>query len=246
MIEFLSISPENENPKDDFQLENLGPKRHLATIGSFASRNYWGEMEYPQSQTFYRDTKPDDYNCAFAHKLSSCEPPYDLDKILDYHLNYYISDRNGDKTRFINHIKFVILPKVKKQKNKEVYVELITNWIDMNDSDKKKEKYFNIKIGDINAPTQLQMNSENAIQSQTISYENNEIKKLFELIEKDLENIKEEIKNDLIIEIENAKKQLDKGKNIKLRLLTIGGMVKDIGIGLFTNLISSPLIELIK
>ncbi|OXA74168.1 hypothetical protein B0A56_12860 [Flavobacterium columnare NBRC 100251 = ATCC 23463] len=46
---------------------------------------------------------------------------------------------------------------------------------------------------------------------------------------------------ELQTELDNASKQLEKGKDIKSRLTTIGGIVKDIGIKVFASLAASQI-----
>jgi hypothetical protein len=248
MNEFYSISQENQKPDDEYQLKNLGKQTIMMIVGRPSRRNYWGETESPQSQKFYRDTNEEDYDRLFANKLLKCRPPYDLEKILDYHLNYYVEIRKGEKLRFLNQIKFVILPIIKEKNNKEIYDELITNWLENNNMTTKKEKAakVNLKIRDINAPMQIQMNSDNASQSQQISYDKDDILELLNLLKQDIENLNTDSKEDFELEIENAIKQLNKGKKVETRLLTIGSMIKEIGIGIFVNLVSSPLFEIIR
>lgn len=246
MNEFYSISEENKDPIDEFQLKNLGKRTVSMIVGKSSRRNFWEETESPQSTRYYTDVKSEDYDGVFAYKLKECKPPYDLGKILDYHLSYYINERQGDKSRFLNQIKFVILPKIKKYSDSDIYVELINDWLNANGMNKKDNKNLNLHIGDINAPTQFQMNSDNSHQTQQITYEKKEIIELLDLIKKDLDKISKESREDLENEIANAKKQLDKGKNINSRLKTIGSMIKDIGVGVFTNLATSPLLGLLN
>ncbi len=247
MNEFYSISQENEKPQSVYQLKNLGKQTIMAIVGK-PVRGDWGERHSYESQTFYRDTTAEDYDNEFVRKLMGIKPPYDLYKILDYHLNHYLTTKGGDKLRFIKQIRYVVLPIVKKRKNSDVCVELILDWINEIEmkKDNKKQSDFTLKIGEINAPTQLQVNSDNSTQKQQISYTKEDVKKLFDELKKDIESFNDELKEEFQIEIDSALKQLNKGKNIGSRLLTIGSLIKDIGISVFANLIASPIFEMMK
>ncbi|MEI6348178.1 MAG: hypothetical protein WCP69_09555 [Bacteroidota bacterium] len=247
MNEFYSICKEDADPENEYQMQNLGKQTIMAVIGKQV-RGDWGESRSCQSQTFYKDTVPEDYDDAFVLKLTSVKPPYDLYKVLDYHLSYYINTNHGDKDRFLKQIKYVILPIIQKRKSLDVYMELITEWIKKNDMNTKNNKTADItlNIGDINAPTQFQLNSDNSSQSQEIYYNKEDIKELFELLKKDIEKINEEFKEEFQYEIESAIKQLNKGKDIRNRLFTIGSLIKEVGINLFANLLASPIYSLMK
>ncbi len=247
MTEFYSINAENENPQNDYQLQNLGKQTIMAVIGK-SVRGDWGEERNYQSQTFYRDTTSDDYDNAFANKLLDIKPPYDLQKILDYHLDFYLTKKHGDKLKFIKQIKYVVLPIIKNRKNNDIYVELILDWINEREMKKQKGKQsaITLKVENINAPTQFQVNSDNSSQTQQVSYTENNVREFFDELKKDIEVLNAELKDDFQIEIDNALKQLNKGNNINSRLLTIGSLIKEVGINVFTNLIASPIFELMK
>jgi len=116
----------------------------------------------------------------------------------------------------------------------------------------EKEPYFpiqihqnNILLGD-NSTAQIQQNTLNSNQSQQINHTKENITELLTLLKADITRLNNEKTDDLTLEIENAVKQLDKGKDIKSRLLTIGEIVKDIGIEVFVSLASSPLVNILK
>jgi hypothetical protein len=102
-----------------------------------------------------------------------------------------------------------------------------------------------ISLGD-NSTAQIQQNTTNSNQSQQINYSKENIAELFNLLRQDLIKLNSEQADELKTEIENAVKQLDKGKDIKTRLLTIGGIIKDIGIEVFVGLASSPIASMLK
>ena len=103
-----------------------------------------------------------------------------------------------------------------------------------------------INIGDINSPTQFQQGSDNSNQTQEIIYSQENINELFTLLKADFDKLSIDVREDLKSEIEYASKQLDKGKSVKTQLLNIGGLVKDVGINVFANLLASPIFEVIK
>jgi len=241
MNEFYSIPENNKELVNEYQIRDLGEKRISMILGSSSNRG-----RESSSSKIYKKVTTEDYDIQFARKLTTFKPPYDLEKVLDYHLSYYVNSGN-QKEKFIKHIKYVIIPIVEKRKQNKIYIELITNWINHKMGEKKEETgNIILKTGDINSPLQVQINSDNSTQSQTIKYSNEDIFKLFEFLKNDLHKIENDLREDLQTEIENASKQLDKGNDIKNRLLTIGGLMKDVGIGVFTNLIASPIYQMVK
>jgi hypothetical protein len=248
MNEFYSIGEENRDQDNQYQLKNLGSQMVSMVVGR-RIRGDWGERDTYQSDKYYTKTTDSDYDRSFANKIAKTKPPYDICNLLDYHLNYYVNQNNGTKEKFAKQIRYVIIPLIKKMQDKEVYLQLINEWLDDNQKNMNYKKDNNMKtilFGDINAPTQIQVDSSNSHQVQSITYSKENINELFSLIKADLENLKTDLKEDLSNEIENAIKYLEKGKDIKSRLLTIGGLIKDIGISVFANLVASPIFELLK
>lgn len=245
MTKFYSISENNNQKENDYQLNNLGEKTVSMIISGGSGNSFYGERK-SSSSTIYRKITPKDYDSQFATKLVKFNPPYDLEKVLNYHLEYYLNQNNSKKI-FIKHIKYVIIPIIDKKKRYNIQIDLITDWINQQ-MGKNKENKSNItlKTGDVNSPIQFQINSDNSSQSQTLNYSSEDIIKLFEVLKNDLDKLDKNLREDLQTEIENAKKQFEKGKDIKTRLLTIGELIKDIGIGVFTSLVSSPIYELMK
>lgn len=103
-----------------------------------------------------------------------------------------------------------------------------------------------INVGDINSPTQFQQASNHSNQTQEITYSQENVNELFTLLKADFDKLSIDVREDIKSEIEYASKQLDKGKNVKTQLLNIGGLVKDVGINVFANLLASPIFEIIK
>lgn len=248
MNEFYFIGEEGCDCDNPYQLKNLGSQVISMIVGKRVNR-YWGERDSCQGDRYYRKITDSDYDNSFANKIAKTKPPYDILNLLNYHLGYYVNQNNGVKEKFVKQIKYVIIPLIKKMQNKEVYIQLINEWLDDNQENinYKNNSMKTIKIGNINAPTQIQFDSVNlGHQIQNVTYSKYDINELLSLIKADLKNINTELKEDLSIEIENTIKYLDKDKNINSRLFTIGGLIKDIGISVFTNLVASPIFELLK
>jgi hypothetical protein len=68
--------------------------------------------------------------------ILSTNPPYEVDKLLEFHFTNYTKVKKGDKKRFYDHLRYVILPKLQKRENKQVYVELVTKWLEIKETAK--------------------------------------------------------------------------------------------------------------
>lgn len=247
MNKFYSIAEEGREPDNEYQLQNLGRQTPMGVIGK-SVRGDWGERR-SQSQTFYKETTSEDYDFVFANKLTDSKPLYELCGVLNYHFEFYVNNNNGDPLKFVKQIKYVVLPIIKKRKDKDAYIEIISEWIDEHEmKPKPKEQQANItmNIENINAPAQFQLNSDNSHQSQKISYSKENIQELFDVLKKDIEKLNSDSKEDFILEIEKALKQLKAGKDVKGRLLTIGSLIREVGINVFANLLAAPVFELMK
>lgn len=127
MNEFYSIAPTDTPPENEFQLSNIGPKKVLFSGGRTRNDGYGGKIH--TSNTVYGETKPEDYDGAFANKISRVNPPYELDRLINYHLDFY-TGKGGSKDTFIKHIQYVVLPYLQKYYSKQpVYIQLTEEWI---------------------------------------------------------------------------------------------------------------------
>lgn len=247
MNEFYSIAEENQEPVNSWQLTNLGKQRVFAMFGTFG-RGDWGQRDH-RTDTIYTSTTAEDYDRHFAHKLGTTKPPYDVPMLLDFHLNYYLNTSNGGRDKFIKQMKYVILPILKKQSGKEVYIDLLNEWIDEKEANTKNKTTTivnHINTGDINAPTQFQQGSDHSKQTQQVAYTKENILELFSLLKADMEKLSKETKEELQSEIDYALKQLNKEKDIRQQLLNIGSIIKNTGWSLFINLASSGIFEVMK
>ncbi len=104
----------------------------------------------------------------------------------------------------------------------------------------------NINVGDINSPALFQQGSPNSSQAQTVNYSTEDLATLFSVLKADFDKLSNELKEDLNSEIEYSLKQFDKGKSVTTQLKNIGGLIKDVGINVFANLIASPIFEAMK
>lgn len=105
-------------PKNVFDLENYGDQTAAYIIGSRSGT----------SKTLYRDVTEDDYDNGFAHRIIETKPAYEVDKFLDYHFDFYVNN-GGSEATFIKHMKYVIIPILKKRENSGVQIELISTWL---------------------------------------------------------------------------------------------------------------------
>lgn len=247
MNEFYSIAKENEDLENPLQLEHLGNQRVIAIVGSY-NRSGWERSR--ESQSYYAPVTKEDYDGLFASRLINIRPPYELNVFLDFHFSYYTKEFVGSEHKFLNHMKYVVLPLIiRRYKHKEEYKELFEQWLEEKGlrSTKPMTSITNhITTGDINAPVQFQQNSEKSSQSQHVIYSNQDVKEMLELIHQDIQSLKHDIKEELSFEVDNALKYLEKGKDVSSRLKTIGGLIKDVKVNVFANLIASPIFESIR
>jgi len=247
MNDFYSIALENTEPINEYQLKNIGTRRIMATLGK-PRRGDWGERMGYEYQRFYTDTKPEDYDDLFATKITNVKPPYELNNLLEFHCEQYLKIKNGTKDKFVKHVKYVVLPIIKQRIKSEVYAELVEEWINQNNMNSINENRGTVTLNmkNISAPTQVQVNSNSSTQKQVNSFAEKDIKQLFEALEKDLINLEKDLKEELQAEMVNALKYLNKGKNINSRLETIGSLIREVGLSVFSNLIASPIFEIIR
>lgn len=141
MNEFYSIATIAGSLENPLQLDNLGNQKVLAIVGkSRRNSDFWGgDSDYGyernnRSQTFYASTTPEDYDQQFVSRIANTKPPYEIGNFIDYHFNFYVSNRKGDPKKYYQHLKYVILPILEKRKNTKVYCELVTEWLTKQES----------------------------------------------------------------------------------------------------------------
>ncbi|MBD3581566.1 hypothetical protein [Flavobacterium selenitireducens] len=231
MKQFYSIAEEGK-VAHEFDIPFFGDvishnvvQNHGAGILDFA------KVERPASDA--------EYDMKFRSTMYLIKPIYKVPLFLEYHLSKYA----GDKSGFLYQIRYVILPKTKL--GKKAHAEIIERWLDMKEG-KENIGTYSIKTGDVNAPIQIQQNSNHSKQRQTISFKSEDIKNLFEILKKDLEKLDANLREDFDLEMRYAIKQLEKANDISPQLLNIGTMIKNVGLPIFTSLTSSGIFELAK
>ncbi len=244
MNEFYSIANPNSKPIDQYQLENLGDQMIFATFVT-PRRNTWDGFIPGRSSHTYRQTTPEDYDNQFVQNLFNSKPVYELTKILDYHFDQYQANKSNP-LQFFEHLQYVIIPIVKKRQNGDVVRELINKWIDKKQPKKVEEKKsFNFQIGgSINAPSQFQINSDNS--NQKLDYSSAQIIELLEYLRKDVGKLSDNLRDEFNYEISKIEEGIAKKNNFQTRLLTLGVMIRDVGINTFSNLLASPIFETMK
>ena len=231
MNTFYTISKEVQEVHE-FEITHLGD-----VIGHNQVYNANGSIRI---EKVYKPAKPAEYDMMFRKVMYSLNPIFKVPLFLDYHFERY----SGKSEEFISQIKYVILPLVDRG-NRKSYAKIIQDWLDSKNP-KIEEKNYMITTGDVNAPIQIQQNSSHSSQVQKIQQSTERIDELFALIRKDIENLNREIREDFELEMNYAVKQLSKEKDIQPQLLSIGELIKNVGLPIFTGLTSSGLFEMIK
>jgi hypothetical protein len=247
MNPFFDISTDTSLSNELFPLRNLGEQRVYLTISNIGSRHSGSSSSRSQ---YHRKTTPGDYDNEFVYKLQKWKPVYELGRLLEHHYQHYILTNAHNHQEFLKHMRYVILPILKKQKNAEVHIELFEQWLNQKTPAQEQLKPYTVNntihVGNVNAPTQFQQNSDHSIQTLHNLYQKEDVKETFELIKQDIQSVNEQIRKDFAMEMDYAITQLEKDKDIKPQLLNIGSLIKQVGMGTFTNLLAAPLFELIK
>lgn len=111
--------------------ESINPKHDKFEVSLYPSILYaLNKLHYSENEKFHFINNYLDN--AFVDYLERFNPIYKCEKFIEYHLYYY----KGSKEDFYNHIKFQILPMIKKRKedNKsefdyETLEKVVKNWI---------------------------------------------------------------------------------------------------------------------
>ena len=137
MNDFYSIAEINTEPVDIYQLENLGIDR-ITMSGGKPIRDGYGSKKW-ETWSVSQKVTSEDYDNAFAYKITKVNPPYNLENLLNYHCQKYI-DRGGDKDNFLKQIRYVVLVYMKKYYSKnQAHIELTEKWLTEQTTDNKKE-----------------------------------------------------------------------------------------------------------
>ncbi len=247
MNKFYSIGEEDKEVQNEFQLKNLGKRKVVGQTRPDPESFYKTGIDRRIPQDVYGDIVDTDYDQAFVWKITLCKPSYKALELLNHHYLYFKENVDYEGAEFIKHIRYVVLPILNKWRGFEVQKQVLNDWLaEIELSKRKKEIDVNMSFGDINAPSQFQVGSPGASQNQAVKYKNENVLELFRMLQSDLDKLEDDLREDFKIEIDNAIRQLNRGKDISSRLLTIGGLMKDVGIGTLTNLIASPVFEVMK
>lgn len=228
MNRFYVVSKEEQEANNEFEINYFGNKiahPRVSTEGGFINID-----------KIFKPATDYDYDKKFRELIYLTKPIFRVIQLLDFHLENY----NGSKDEFIAQINYVILPKIKPS-----YKKIINDWLEMKRPNAESTNY-NISMSNINAPVQIQQKSDNATQSQNITYSMEDIKELFSNIQADIQNFDAQIREDFEMEMNYAIKNLDKGNDIKPQLLNLGSLITNIGLPIFTSLTSSGLFEVLK
>lgn len=230
MKKYYAISEDGVEPHE-FEIEFFGDKIEL-NVPSYA-HGHIGVNKVT------KPAKDEDYDMQFRLKMYKIKPIHKVPLFLDYQLSRF----EGNRSEFLDQIRYVILPRTNS--GKPVHAEIIEKWLESKE-EKSNVGTFSISTGDINAPFQIQQNSQNSSQIQKISYNSSDIKELFSILKDDISKLDVIIREDFEMEMNYAVKQLEKNNDIKPQLLNIGSLISNIGLPLFTNLTSSGIFEVIK
>lgn len=112
--------------QNKYQLKELSHQQISYITGGRISSD-WGVSE--GAQRHYRKTTADDYDISFKNALLQIKPAYYVEDFLNYHLENYIGVLKGEKSLFLKHVKFVIVPKIPVKPSYAPYIELVNIWI---------------------------------------------------------------------------------------------------------------------
>jgi hypothetical protein len=247
---FYDISDQKDLPAESLQLRSLGTEKVFASIGK-TTRNGW-EGRSTQWSHHMTAVTPEDYDRQFVNKLINSRPVYNMKKVLDHHFKSYFLVHTQGRSDFFTHMRHVALPALKKLKDSEVCVNLFQEWMEEKMSFKKNSlmphavNNNTINVGSVNAPVQFQQSSDYSVQTQHNHYQKEHIKEVFKLITRDIQKFNEQIRNDFAMEMNYAVAQLERDKDIKPQLLSLGSLMNDVGINTFANLLAAPVYEIIK
>lgn len=119
---FYSTFTDEEN-HHEFDIESLGENRYRGMEIMFTDGN--GNVRGGES--FNSPTTQEDYDDAFFETILRLSPIYKIPDFLDHHFDFFKMNNNNTDL-FLKHIRYVILPMLKRASRSE-YVELTLNWI---------------------------------------------------------------------------------------------------------------------
>ncbi|KQM77900.1 hypothetical protein ASE74_15990 [Pedobacter sp. Leaf216] len=251
MNPFYDISENTEIPDGSLQLKNLGTEQ-VSMITGKRTRGGWGESDSYSSTRYYTPVTAENYDREFVTRIIYTRPSYNIEKLLNHHFDHYRQKTGTAGELFIRHMRFEVKDLLQKRNPSDSYLDLFEEWLD---GTKPKETHQtmpqnitnnNITVGNINAPTQLQQDSVHSNQTQHDAPKKEELLQALELIKLDIKNMDEQIRKDFDMELTYAATQLQRERDIQPQLTNLGGLMKNVGVNLFTSLISAPIYDSIK
>ncbi len=134
MNPFFDISGDTDLPDSALPLHHLGDSKTYASIGK-TTRVGWGGRNTEWNRLTTTITS-EDYDQQFVRKLVRWKPIYNLAQVIDHHYEYYLGNNVHPQDDFLNHMRYVILPILKKKPNSEVCVQLFEKWLDEKENPK--------------------------------------------------------------------------------------------------------------
>tara|TARA_R110001592_G_scaffold40877_3_gene133980 strand:- start:1555 stop:2313 length:759 start_codon:yes stop_codon:yes gene_type:complete len=244
--EFYDISEEGQKPQGRFQLTNYGSERHLMTVGTPVRRGAWGESTEYVSNTTYRATVPEDYLKDFVYMIRKFKPIYEIDQLLDHHLDMYM--RKGNKSEiFLKHIRYEVIPLLGKSNDTNPHIELVNKWLGQREGKSvSNHPTPTVHFEGITGNIQLLIDSPYGSQKQEVHCDKADIDGFLSALFKDIESLKHDLKDELVSEVQTALLQNKRGKLTQAKLMNLISLMKEIGVGVFTNVVASPIFEALK
>lgn len=229
---FYAIAKEGDEPHE-FEIKFFGDKIKHKRV----TNEGLGAINI---ESYLKPATDAEYDIKFREAMYEIKPIYKVPHFLDYQFSRY----EGEQTEFLAQIRYVILPRSKN--GKPAHAEIIEKWLESKEEKSTSIGTYTIQTGDVHAPIQIQQNSNHSSQKQIINYTTSEINDIFSALRADIEKLDKSIREDFNLEINYAVKQLEKDNDVKPQLLNIGKLISNVGLPIFTNLISSGAFEAIK
>lgn len=132
-VQFYSVCFD-ESKKDEFDLNDLGERQYRGD----------GFVDYSPKgislglQSIYSETTQEDYDNEFYFKFIDVEPADRGFDFLDYHFYFFKKTINQNDEIFLNHLQYVILPKLRKSIKKE-FGNIMSKWLKKKTMDFKRQ-----------------------------------------------------------------------------------------------------------
>jgi len=104
----------------EFDLRNL-------EVQTWRISDRYGVKGYQRIEQRYVPKTADDYDSEFSIRLKTLKPVTRIPKFLDYHVEFFLSERGNLEKDFLDNIEYVILPKFNEQDN--TLRDLVRKWL---------------------------------------------------------------------------------------------------------------------